>query len=63
MAVTNNKAINDTDGSAGDLVIEGCVKMKTTELLNQYIAQGVKCVVVTPQIKKRYFECGNGGER
>ena len=50
--VTNNKSINDTDWSDCDVVIEASGKMKTTELLNQYLAQGVKRVVVTAPVKE-----------
>lgn len=51
--VSNNKAINDTDWSACDVVIEASGKMKTTELLKQYLAQGVKRVVVTAPVKEK----------
>ncbi|MBH0022092.1 ArsJ-associated glyceraldehyde-3-phosphate dehydrogenase [Pseudoalteromonas sp. SWXJ133] len=50
--VTNNKTINETDWSDCDVVIEASGKMKTTELLNQYLAQGVKRVVVTAPVKE-----------
>ncbi|MBH0043534.1 ArsJ-associated glyceraldehyde-3-phosphate dehydrogenase [Pseudoalteromonas sp. SWXJZ10B] len=50
--VTNNKTINETDWSGCDVVIEASGKMKTTELLNQYLAQGVKRVVVTAPVKE-----------
>ncbi|WP_166421030.1 ArsJ-associated glyceraldehyde-3-phosphate dehydrogenase [Pseudoalteromonas sp. Z1A8] len=50
--VTNNKTINETDWSGCDVVIEACGKMKTTELLNQYLEQGVKRVVVTAPVKE-----------
>jgi glyceraldehyde 3-phosphate dehydrogenase len=52
IAVTNNKTISDTDWSDCDVVIEASGKMKTTELLNQYLAQGVKRVVVTAPVKE-----------
>ena len=52
LAVTNNKTISDTDWSDCDVVIEASGKMKTTELLNQYLAQGVKRVVVTAPVKE-----------
>ncbi|ALQ09888.1 MULTISPECIES: ArsJ-associated glyceraldehyde-3-phosphate dehydrogenase [Pseudoalteromonas] len=52
IAVTNNKTINETDWSDCDVVIEASGKMKTTELLNQYLAQGVKRVVVTAPVKE-----------
>ena len=50
--VTNNKTINETDWSDCDVVIEASGKMKTTELLNQYLALGVKRVVVTAPVKE-----------
>ncbi|MBB1297621.1 ArsJ-associated glyceraldehyde-3-phosphate dehydrogenase [Pseudoalteromonas sp. SR41-7] len=52
IAVTNNKTINETDWLDCDVVIEASGKMKTTELLNQYLAQGVKRVVVTAPVKE-----------
>ncbi|MEI8670561.1 MULTISPECIES: ArsJ-associated glyceraldehyde-3-phosphate dehydrogenase [Pseudoalteromonas] len=52
IAVTNNKTINETDWSDCDVVIEASGKMKTTELLNQYLAKGVKRVVVTAPVKE-----------
>ena len=52
IAVTNNKTINETDWSDCDVVIEASGKMKTTELLDQYLAQGVKRVVVTAPVKE-----------
>ncbi|GAA58410.1 glyceraldehyde 3-phosphate dehydrogenase [Pseudoalteromonas sp. BSi20652] len=52
IAVTNNKTINETDWSDCDVVIEASGQMKTTELLNQYLAQGVKRVVVTAPVKE-----------
>ena len=51
--VSANKAINDTDWSNCDIVIEASGKMKTTALLNQYLAQGVKKVVVTAPVKEQ----------
>jgi len=50
--VTNNKNIDDTDWSDCDVVIEASGVMKTTELLNHYLAQGVKRVVVTAPVKE-----------
>ena len=50
--VTQNKAINDTDWSECDLVIEASGKMKKTELLQAYLNQGVKKVVVTAPVKE-----------
>ena len=49
---SQNKAINDTDWSGCDLVIEASGKMKTSELLNVYLEQGVKRVVVTAPVKE-----------
>lgn len=50
--VTQNKAISDTDWSKCDLVIEASGKMKKTELLQAYLDQGVKKVVVTAPVKE-----------
>lgn len=50
--VSNNKNISDTDWSACDVVVEASGKMKKNELLNQYLLQGVKRVVVTAPVKK-----------
>lgn len=52
IAVTHNKAINDTDWSGCDLVIECSGKMKSTELLQAYLEQGVKRVVVSAPVKE-----------
>jgi glyceraldehyde 3-phosphate dehydrogenase len=49
---TNNKAIGDTDWSGCDVVIEASGKMKTTDLLNAYLDQGVKRVVVSAPVKE-----------
>ena len=48
-----NKAIGDTDWSQCDIVIEASGKMKSTELLRQYLAQGVRKVVVTAPVKEQ----------
>lgn len=50
--VTQNHAINDTDWSTCDLVIEASGKMKSTDLLQNYLDQGVKKVVVTAPVKE-----------
>ncbi len=50
--VTQNKTIDETDWSNCDLVVEASGKMKTTELLNTYLQQGVKKVVVTAPVKE-----------
>ncbi len=52
IAVTANRAINDTDWSGCDLVIEASGKMKTKALLQAYLDQGVKRVVVTAPVKE-----------
>jgi glyceraldehyde 3-phosphate dehydrogenase len=51
IAVTLNKAIGDTDWSGCDVVIEASGKMRKTELLQAYLDQGVKRVVVTAPVK------------
>ncbi|NKQ11308.1 ArsJ-associated glyceraldehyde-3-phosphate dehydrogenase [Pseudomonas sp. SST3] len=50
--VTANKAIADTDWSDCDLVIEASGKMKTVEMLQSYLVQGVKRVVVSAPVKE-----------
>lgn len=50
--VTINKAIGDTDWSGCDVVIEASGKMRKTELLQAYLDQGVKRVVVTAPVKE-----------
>ncbi|AFV00400.1 ArsJ-associated glyceraldehyde-3-phosphate dehydrogenase [Simiduia agarivorans] len=52
IACSQNKAIGDTDWSGCDLVIEASGKMKTTALLQAYLDQGVKRVVVTAPVKE-----------
>lgn len=52
IAVTHNKAINDTDWSGCDLVIECSGKMKTSAQLQAYLDQGVKRVVVSAPVKE-----------
>ncbi len=49
---TSNKAIADTDWSDCDLVIEATGVHKSTELLTQYLRQGVKRVVVSAPVKE-----------
>jgi glyceraldehyde-3-phosphate dehydrogenase (arsenate-transferring) len=51
IAVSNNKAVSDTDWSNCDVVIEASGKMKTEALLQAYLDQGVKRVVVTAPVK------------
>ena len=50
---TNNKAIADTDWSDCDLVIEASGKMKTVAVLQAYLDQGVKRVVVCAPVKEK----------
>lgn len=50
--VTANKAITDTDWSDCDLVIEASGKMKTVAVLQGYLEQGVKRVVVSAPVKE-----------
>jgi glyceraldehyde 3-phosphate dehydrogenase len=50
--VTANKAIADTDWSGCDLVIEASGKMKTVAVLQAYLDQGVKRVVVCAPVKE-----------
>ncbi|WP_028766578.1 ArsJ-associated glyceraldehyde-3-phosphate dehydrogenase [Shewanella fidelis] len=49
---TRNKVIADTDWSACDVVIEASGVMKTKALLQAYLDQGVKRVVVTAPVKE-----------
>ena len=51
VAVTHNRAIGDTDWSGCDVVIEASGKMRDRELLQAYLDQGVKRVVVTAPVK------------
>ncbi|GAA0787151.1 ArsJ-associated glyceraldehyde-3-phosphate dehydrogenase [Marinobacterium sediminicola] len=52
IVVSANKAISETDWSGCDLVIEASGKMKTRALLQAYLDQGVKRVVVTAPVKE-----------
>ena len=52
IATSRNTAIGDTDWSGCDLVIEASGKMKTVKVLNSYLEQGVKRVVVTAPVKE-----------
>ncbi|MBW8182798.1 ArsJ-associated glyceraldehyde-3-phosphate dehydrogenase [Shewanella nanhaiensis] len=52
IATTANKSIADTDWSGCDLVIEASGVMKTKALLQAYLEQGVKRVVVTAPVKE-----------
>ncbi|QUM88631.1 ArsJ-associated glyceraldehyde-3-phosphate dehydrogenase [Moritella sp. 36] len=49
---TRNTAITDTDWSQCDVVLEASGKMKTSALLQGYLDQGVKRVVVTAPVKE-----------
>ena len=49
---TRNQAINDTDWSGCDLVVEASGKFKTKAELENYLVQGVKRVVVTAPVKE-----------
>ncbi|QBG37325.1 ArsJ-associated glyceraldehyde-3-phosphate dehydrogenase [Litorilituus sediminis] len=49
---SQNTAIDDTDWSACDVVIEASGKIKTKALLQAYLKQGVKRVVVTAPVKE-----------
>ena len=52
IACTANTQISDTDWSGCDVVIEASGKMKTSALLQAYLNQGVKRVVVTAPVKE-----------
>lgn len=52
IALSHNMAIDETDWSGCDIVIEASGKMKTKALLEQYLSQGVKRVVVTAPVKE-----------
>ncbi|MEC7118949.1 MAG: ArsJ-associated glyceraldehyde-3-phosphate dehydrogenase [Pseudomonadota bacterium] len=50
--LTQNKSIADTDWSGCDIVIEASGKMKTVAVLQDYLKQGVKRVVVAAPVKE-----------
>lgn len=50
--VTTNKAIDETDWSGCDVVIEASGKMKSVAILQSYLQQGVKRVVVSAPVKE-----------
>ena len=50
--ISRNKTIAESDWSDCDIVIEASGKMKTTALLQAYLDQGVKRVVVTAPVKE-----------
>jgi len=52
MSFSQHEMIEQTDWSGCDIVIEASGKMKTTALLNNYLEQGVKRVVVTAPVKE-----------
>ncbi|MFC6673745.1 ArsJ-associated glyceraldehyde-3-phosphate dehydrogenase [Marinobacterium aestuariivivens] len=52
IGTSRNKSIGETDWSGCDLVIEASGKMKTRALLQAYLDQGVKRVVVTAPVKE-----------
>lgn len=52
ITVSNNNAIEDTDWSACDVVIESSGVMKSKSKLAAYLAQGVKRVVVSAPVKE-----------
>ena len=51
-SVSHNKSIADSDWSGCDVVIEASGKMKTKAVLQAYLEQGVKRVVVTAPVKE-----------
>jgi glyceraldehyde 3-phosphate dehydrogenase len=53
MRVTANNSSADTDWSGCDLVIEASGKMKTVDVLQAYLEQGVKRVVVCAPVKEQ----------
>jgi glyceraldehyde 3-phosphate dehydrogenase len=52
ISYTQNTTTQDTDWSQCDVVIEASGKIKTKALLEAYLAQGVKRVVVTAPVKE-----------
>ncbi|PLW82155.1 type I glyceraldehyde-3-phosphate dehydrogenase [Kineobactrum sediminis] len=52
ITLSHNTAIAETDWSGCDMVIEASGKMKTRPLLQAYLDQGVKRVVVTAPVKE-----------
>ena len=52
IALSHNTRIEDTDWSSCDLVIEASGKMKTVDVLNGYLTQGVKRVVASAPVKE-----------
>ncbi|WP_085342760.1 ArsJ-associated glyceraldehyde-3-phosphate dehydrogenase [Vibrio sp. ArtGut-C1] len=52
IATSQEKAIDSVDWSSCDVVIEATGKHRKSEFLNQYLAQGVKRVVVSAPVKE-----------
>lgn len=52
VSISRNKAVADTDWSGCDVVIEASGRMRKTELLQPYLDQGVKRVVVSAPVKE-----------
>jgi len=52
ISCTQNQAIEETDWSQCDLVIEASGKIKSKALLQKYLDQGVKRIVVTAPVKE-----------
>ena len=52
IAVSHNKTISETDWSGCDVVIEASGKMKSKAVLQAYLDQGVKRVLVTAPVKE-----------
>jgi glyceraldehyde 3-phosphate dehydrogenase len=52
IALSRNTSVAETDWSPCDIVIEASGKVKTRALLEQYLSQGVKRVVVTAPVKE-----------
>lgn len=50
---TQNKSIDETDWSGCDIVLEASGKMKSVAVLNAYLEQGVKRVVVSAPVKEQ----------
>lgn len=53
IAFSQSKTIAENDWSDCDLVLEASGKMKTVEVLNAYLEQGVKRVVVSAPVKEK----------
>lgn len=52
IAFSNHKLISDNNWSNCDVVLEASGKMKTVSVLNDYLSQGVKRVVVSAPVKE-----------